>query len=62
MLNSSIVKIGKLLYSDSSDMQECFWSQMNMRKKASIEDIAKFREAHEKDITKIQSIDHFGRL
>lgn len=62
MLNSPIVKIGKLLYSSSPEMEKSFWSQINERKKADIVDVRQFKDAHIKDINKIPIIGVCGDL
>ena len=62
MLDSPIVKIGKLLYISSPKMEESFWCQINERKKAEIVNLKIFKDAHIKDINKIPVINFLGDL
>jgi len=62
MLNSPIVRIGKVLYTSSPTMEELFWNQIYKRKKAEIIDLTKFKELHINDINKIPTINFVGDL
>lgn len=62
MLSCPIVRIGKLLYSSSDKLEESFWSQILVRKKAEIVEFKRFKEAHMKDISKIPDISCVAKL
>lgn len=62
ILNSPIVRIGKLLYKSCVTLEESFWNQILERKKADIIDFKLFKEAHLKDINKIEDICDSGAV
>lgn len=62
MMNCSLVRIGKLLYSSSPDYEAAFWRHINDHKKADIVDFQEFKDVHEKDICKVEAMTSQGDL
>jgi hypothetical protein len=62
LLNHTIIRIGKLLYENSTKYECAFWKHIDDHKKSQIEDSKTFQEVHKALIAKVPSIEYQGNL